>query len=98
MATEAPDNRTDTALIDGGSGFHDGGEIAIGGRVLKDIHLIREGYLRIRNDGRQQQGMGMPAYAADNPAYMETQAGVSGFDGAVIVTMNGEASGMVAGT
>lgn len=45
MGAETPDNRTDRALIDGGSGPHDGREIAIRGRMFNDVDLIRKGYL-----------------------------------------------------
>lgn len=42
--------------------------------------------------------MGMAAYTADDPADMEPQVRFTGFDGAVIVTVNRETSGMAAGT
>ncbi len=40
----------------------------------------------------------MAALIAYDPADMETQAGIPGFHGPVIVTVDGETSGMPAGT
>ena len=42
--------------------------------------------------------MGMTAFPADDPADMEPQVTVPGFHGPVIVTVNGKATGMSAGT
>ena len=66
--------------------------------MIKDVHLIREGYLRIRDDGRKQQSMCASALPADNPADMKAQVTIPGFHGSVIVTVNSEASGMPACT
>ena len=98
VQSEASDDRADTAFINGRSGIHDGRENSVCLGMFKNIHLIRKGYLGIRDYGRKQQGMGMAALIAYDPADMETQATVPGFHGPVIVTVDGETSGMPAGT
>ena len=42
--------------------------------------------------------MGVPAFTADDPAETKPQVTASGFHGPIIVTMNGETTGMPTGT
>lgn len=65
--------------------------------MADDVYLFFCGDLRVRDKGRKQQSMGVSALTAYDPADAKAQTGVSIFHRTVIVTMDGQTSGVSTG-
>lgn len=66
--------------------------------MLRDLGLDGGRDLGIGNDKRREDGVGLPAFAADNTHDTHTDGAGRSFQGAVIISMYGKACRAAAGT